>query len=115
MVNVVSIDMKQQRDLVMLDILACLLIIFVLKIYWEPLIFMVVTVYIIINKDNALTANELYASLGIVTPILIHSVVSRFYTIYCGLLIAIPWFIIVTLIYVFRWKKKKQTRGGKKR
>lgn len=103
----IKLTRTQQRDLLILDVIFSLTVIFLINIYWEPIIFMVFTAYIILNKDHALTALELFALFGIVTPLLSYSVLARFLSMAGGLMITVPWVFIVTLIYLFGWRKTR--------
>ena len=103
----IKLNKQQQRDLLILDIVFSLVIIYLFNIYWAPLVFMISFAYIILNKDHALSPLELLALFGVVIPFLMHCILARYIGMGGSLIFIIPWVIVVLFAYSFVWRKTR--------
>lgn len=102
----IKLDRTQQRDLLILIVVSHLAMMFLLNLFWEPLIFMVFMSYIVINKNNALTKNELLAAC-LVVCFLVYSITARLFGMGPGLMVVVPILFVVSLLYLSIWRKKR--------
>jgi len=102
----ITLNKTQQRDLTILTILFSLYVIGLWNLYWEPIVFMTYTTYIILNKNRGLTKTELLGFYGFAVPFLIYGMTARMYGTGPGVFILMLWFLCLGLLSFLFWRKK---------
>jgi len=102
----VKLSREMQMYLMMDTIVVSLLIVFLFNIFWAPVLFMVVTSYFIMNKDRALTKNELLI-IFVIVFFLIYCMVARLFGRGPGILIVFIPLLVLVLSYVLMWRKSR--------
>lgn len=99
-------DKRTQRNLLLLTVICSMLVVWLFNLFWEPLIFMGYTSYIVMNKGRSLSLKERIGFV-LVLCFMIYSMTARLYGRGPGLFVITP-VMIISLIVV--WK----LFGGKK-
>ena len=106
MVKDIKLDMTKQRDLTILIIVSSLVIIWLFNLFWEPIAFMLFMCYLVLNKNKALTKNELLIA-GIVTIVLLYSCIARLFGCGPGLFVILVPSIVLFFIYFLNWRSTR--------
>ncbi len=102
----ITLNKKQQRDLLILTVIATLTVVGLFNLFWAPVVFLLFTSYIILNKDHALTRYELLG-LMLVHWFLVYSIIARMFGRGPGLMVVIPLVIVSVLLYIPAWRRIK--------
>jgi len=105
-VKTIKLNRNQQRDLLMVTVLFSIAIMGLINIFWEPMIFMIVVSYAILNKDRRITKNEMLM-IAAVKVWLFYAIIARLFGMGPGMFIAFFLVVIVIFSYVFIWRKTR--------
>jgi uncharacterized membrane protein len=108
--KLVKLDNIMQRNLFMSIVLITLAVVYLFNIYWEPLIFMVYSSYVILNKNKAITLGEMLG-LSLVIFLLAYAMVARMFGrgpgMFVGAFVLIVAIVISEVLYLAKGGKKK--------
>jgi len=106
MVKYMKLNQSMQRNLLILTVIITLLVIWLFNLFWEPMIFLLVISYILLNKNQAFTKNE-YLAAAFVKLLLLYSCTARLFGMSAGVFIIFIPVLIVIVLYVLVWRKSK--------
>ena len=105
----IKLNKDMQRNLLILTFTFTILIIFLFNLYWAPMVFLIYTTYIILNRDKKISRKEIYG-LILVKIFLFYCIIARMYGMGPGLLAS----LIVLAIALAVTKTSIIVKGGKK-
>jgi len=103
----IKLDRVMQRNLLMATFCFTILVVFLFNLYWSPILFLVYSTYIIMNRDKKITRFEAVGFV-FVFSFLIYCIVARMYGMGPGMFVGI--IILVLALFISCIKVK----GGKK-
>jgi uncharacterized membrane protein len=107
-----------QRNLFISVVLTTIVIVYLFNIYWEPLIFMVYSSYIILNKDKSIKLGEMLG-FSLVLVLLTYAMFARLYGrgpgMLVGAIVFIIAFILCEVLSNSYMQNKKNRKGGNKK
>ena len=101
-----KVNKQQQCNLLIATFVITFLVVGLFNLFWAPLIFLVYTSWIILNKDGRLSKNELLG-LIIVKTFLFYSCLARLFSQGPALFLAVPIVFISLLAYVVIWRRTR--------
>jgi len=107
MVKSIKLNLRQQRDLLILTVLSSITVMALFNLFWSPVIFMVCTSYIILNKGKQLSKYELLGWSAFVFPFLLYCMISRLFSIGPGLFVIAFYEFAVILVYMAFWRHSR--------
>lgn len=93
-----KINKYAQRNLLIATFVVTFLVIGLFNLFWEPMIFLVYTSWIVLNKGDRLTRNELLG-LGLVKGFMFYSCVARLFGRGPALFMVVPLLLLSFAIF----------------
>jgi len=106
MVKYMKLNRPMQRNLLILTVITTVLVIGLFNLFWEPMLFLIVMSYIIMNKNQAITKNEWLLAV-LVKLLLFYSCIARLFGMGAGVFTIFIPLLIVIIIYLIVWRKSK--------
>lgn len=103
----IKLNKEMQRTLLMATFCFTILVVFLFNLYWAPILFLVYSTYIIVNRDKKITRTEAIGFV-LVFSFLVYCIIARMYGMGPGMFIG----VIVLLIALF--VSSIRVKGGKK-
>ena len=89
-----------QRNLLAATFIITLIVMGLFNLFWEPMIFLLYTSWVVLNKGASLTRNEMIG-LAVVKSVMFYSCIARLFGRGPALFLMIPFMIISFCIYFY--------------
>ena len=104
MTKPIHLKKSHERNLLMAVVITTFTVMALFNLYFSPLVFLIASSYIILNKNQRLTKNELLIEFGIVIPYLIYCIISRMAGRGAGAFTALILVFFSLMAYLIVWR-----------
>lgn len=111
--KLVRLNKEIQRNMLITVFVVTVATMFLFDLFWEPMLFMLVACYVILNRDNAITNKELLMMGGVKT-FLFYSCLARMFGMAPALFITIFFTLLVIVIYKILFGGSRNVKKQKK-
>lgn len=101
----IKLTKDSQRNLLMVNLGIMLATIFLFNLFWEPLFFMLVMSYLIMNEGRSLTKNEILVA-SIAKLLLLYACVARLFGRGPGMTVIVIPAMVLLVLYFHYWRSK---------